>query len=347
MYDLVDQLDEDSAYSLSRQAFEEMLNAGFTSVGEFHYIHHAPQKPWSLDAAVLAAARDAGIRLVLLHADYLSGDIDAPLSGAQLRFDTGDAAEYLASLDAVMSKLEGNLQTIGMVCHSIRAAPIDRFVQMKEESRHRGVVFHMHLEEVLKEIEVCRAAYGVGPMRLMLDHGIIDQHTTAVHCTHSRAEDLADFGALGGTVCLCPITEGNLGDGIADVASMRESGCRICIGTDLNSRISPTEELRWMEYVQRVNRQVRGVVVDDSGSTGSALIECGTANGAAALGLNSGIIEAGREADFVAIDLTHSSLAGVQPKELANAIILGTDNEVVAGTCVGGHWLRGGPLENS
>ena len=102
-----------------------------------------------------------------------------------------------------------------------------------------------------------------------------------------------------------------------------------------------------MEYVQRVNRQVRGVVVDDSGSTGSALIECGTANGAAALGLNSGIIEAGREADFVAIDLTHPSLAGVQPKELANAIILGTDNEVVAGTCVGGQWLRGGPPENS
>lgn len=347
MYDLVSQLDEDYAYSLSLQAFQEMLSAGFTSVGEFHYIHHSAEKPWSLDAAILAAARDSGIRMVMLQADYVSGDVDDPLSGAQNRFDTGESSDFLASLDTVMSNIDGILQTAGIVCHSIRAVPIERIVAMKEEARRRGMVFHIHLEEVQKEIDATREFYGVGPMRLLLDNGVIDEHTTAVHCTHSVADDLKEFAAVGGNICLCPTTEGNLGDGIADVDLMRELNCRLCIGTDLNSRISPTEELRWLEYVQRAHRQVRGVVVHESGTIGHGLLECATVNGAHSLGLDAGVIQAGSLADFVAIDLAHPTLAGVQPEDLANAIILGTDNQVVLDTCVGGRWMRGGPPENS
>ena len=347
MYDLVDRLDEETAYRLSRQAFEEMLDAGFTSVGEFHYIHHAPGSKWALDTAVLSAASDAGIRLVLLHADYCNGAINEPLQGAQRRFDTGKHEDYLASLDEVASKLQGELQTLGMVCHSIRAVRLDRFLRMREEARRRDMVFHMHLEEVVQEIEASQVAYGANPMRLMLDNGVIDERTTAVHCTHSSSQDIAEFGRAGGNVCLCPLTEGNLGDGIADIPAMRAAGCAISIGTDMNSRISPIEELRWMEYVQRLALQVRGVVHDASALTGPALIECGTAHGARALGLECGVIEAGRLADFVAVDLAHPTLQGVAPEELASAIIFGTGNESVVGTCVGGRWLRGGPDEEN
>lgn len=344
MYELVDSLDPARCHALSRLAFEEMLDAGITAVGEFHYVHHAAEAPWALDDAVLRAAADAGIRLVLLHADYVRGGFDdRPTAGGQRRFDTGTEESFLESVDRVAALVSGPLQTVASIVHSTRAVGIDRIVRMREVARARDMVFHLHLEEVVAEVRDCRNTHGVTPMRLLLDHGVVDHRTTAVHCTHSTPEDLRGFAEAGGVVCLCPNTEGNLGDGIPDVATMRDLGIPIAIGTDLNSRISPAEDLRWIEYVQRVHRQMRGAVVGKHDRTGGALLDIGTIHGARSLGLESGEIAAGRLADFAAVDLADRRLAGVPADVVVEAIVTGTGPEVMAGTCVGGRWVRGGP----
>ena len=344
MYALVDALDPERCRSISRRAFEEMLDAGITCVGEFHYVHHAADERHALDEAVVRAARDAGIRLVLLHADYVRGDFDGrDLEGGQRRFDTGSIDDYLASLDRIDALVTGPSETVVPIVHSTRAVPIDRIRRVAEEARRRGKVFHIHLEEVVAEIEACRAVHGCTPMRLLLEHGVVDRRTTAVHCTHSTAEDLADFARVGGGVCLCPNTEGNLGDGIPDLDAIRAAGAAVSIGTDLNSRIGPMEDLRWIEYVQRIRHRRRGSMVDSEGDVASPLLAAATRNGAASLGIDAGSIETGRLADLAAFDLAHRTLDAVDDRNLPAALVFGTGPEAMCGTCVGGRWLRGGP----
>lgn len=347
MYDLVEGLDPQRCKEISRRAFEEMLDAGITTVGEFHYVHHAVDGRGELDDAVVQAARESGIRLVLLHADYVRGDFDGrPLEGGQRRFDTGSIDDYLRSLARIDELISGPLETVAPIVHSTRAVPIERIQEVAAEARRRGAVFHIHLEEVVAEIDACRAAHGCTPMRLLLDHGIVDARTTAIHGTHSTASDLRDYAAAGGAICLCPNTEGNLGDGIPDLAAMRDAGIPLSIGTDLNSRISPTEDLRWIEYVQRVRHQRRGEWVDSDGRVGRPLFELATRNGAASLGLEAGEIERGRLADLAAFDLGHRTLEAVTDEHLLDALVFGTGPEAMCGTCVGGRWLRGGPDSN-
>ncbi|MCA9290462.1 MAG: formimidoylglutamate deiminase [Phycisphaerales bacterium] len=341
MYELVETMTAESIYAISRQAFEEMLAAGMTTVGEFHYLHHdASCDGFGFDDIILRAAADAGIRLVLLNTMYTTGGIGQPLGRGQRRFMVRTTDDYWRQYDRLASRLLGGTQSMGVVAHSIRAVPLADIVALHRESVRRGHVFHMHVEEQRQEIESCRASYGGTPMHTLLDALPIDQRFTAVHCTHTDPADMAAYAATGANVCLCPLTEGNLGDGLADVPGMLDSGARLCFGTDSNARLCAMEELRWMEYVQRLARERRGVIVDASGEVARALLRIGTRNGARALGIPAGRIEAGHVADVVAIDLTHPSLAGTSAPDLLDAIMLGTGNETIAGTCVGGRWVR-------
>lgn len=345
MYRLVDSLDPDRCHEITRRCFQEMLDAGITTVGEFHYVHHGADagRDHALDQAVIQAATDAGIRLVLLHVDYVRGGFDdRPLAGGQRRFDTGTLDDFLASHARVADLCRSPLAEAVPISHSTRAVPLDRIVAVREAARSRGVVFHVHLEEVMAEIDDCRECHGTTPMRLLLDHGVIDERVTAIHCTHSVESDLRDYAAAGGRICLCPNTEGNLGDGIPDLATIRDAGIPLSIGTDLNSRIAPAEDLRWIEYVQRIHRTMRGAVVEE-GRSGPPLLGIGTTNGAESLGIDAGAIGPGRLADFVAFDLGHRTLEGVDPGSMVEAIVFGTGPEAVSGTCVGGRWVRGGP----
>ncbi|MBX3356214.1 MAG: formimidoylglutamate deiminase [Phycisphaeraceae bacterium] len=348
MYALVERLTPESAYDLSRDAFEEMLDGGYTSVGEFHYVRHlGPEARFALDDAVIHAAIDAGIRLVLLHTAYEAGSIGESLKGGQRRFETRGIDEYWREHDRLATALGAHRDaSLGVVAHSVRAVPWSTIVALRKGARARGQVFHMHVEEVIREIEVCEAAHGRRPMRLVVDELEPDHTFTAVHCTHTAAEDMQRFAASGATVCLCPSTEGNLGDGIADVPLMRRAGATVAIGTDLNSRLCPFEELRWLEYVQRVARRQRGVVVDEHGESGPALMQVGTRHGAKSLGIQAGSIEPGAWADFCLVDLEHPSIAdrASDPGSLAAALIFGAGVEAVSGTCVSGRWRmrRGG-----
>ncbi len=337
MYGLVETLTPESAHALSLRAFTEMIDSGMTSVGEFHYIHHSDAGlDFALDEAVLAAAEDAGIRIVLLHALYLSGGFRQPISGAQRRFDGGNLDTWWRAFDRAHSACRSERQSVGVVIHSLRAVPIDVAAEVRAEADRRGLVVHLHLEEQPAEIQACRDAHGCTPMRLVLDRLDPGPDMTAVHCTHTDSGDMAEYAATGAHVCLCPLTEANLGDGIADVTDMRARGASICLGSDSNARISMIEEMRLCEYGQRLRDGRRGACVGPSGGIGTPLLDMATRGGAASLGLPVGVIEAGLAADFLALDLDHPLIEGVTAEDLPAAIITGGDPRIVRSCQVGG-----------
>lgn len=342
MYALANDLDEAEFFALCRQAFSEMRRAGITTVGEFHYLHHLGRMDFALDELVLAAAKDAGVRLVLLETYYRTGGIGQPLAEGQRRFEVPSLDPYWRQMDHLARALDPRTQSLGAVAHSIRAASPDEIVALSEEARRRGLVFHLHVEEQRQEIDACVAAYGARPMRILVDR-IDVSHTTAVHCTHTDVRDLEPFVAHGGTVCLCPLTEGNLGDGIAGLEALRERAgapalAALALGSDSNARISMLEEMRWLEYAQRLARERRGVLADERGEVATTLLQAATRGGARALGVPAGEIRTGAWADFVAIDLDAPTLAGVDASALPAALVFGCAEEVIAGTCVGGRW---------
>ncbi|MCH2141289.1 MAG: amidohydrolase family protein, partial [Phycisphaerales bacterium] len=321
----------------SLQAFKEMQSAGITAVGEFHYIHHTDQGlDFALDEAVLAAAREARIRIVLLHACYLAGGFGQPLSGAQGRFDGADLDTWWAAVDRAADACHGSMQSIGVVIHSLRAVPIDVAAEIRAEAKRRNLVLHLHLEEQPAEIEACRAAHGCTPMRLVLDRLEPGPDMTAVHCTHTDSMEMSEYASTGAHVCLCPLTEANLGDGLADVTGMRTDDASICLGTDSNARISMLEEMRWCEYGQRLKNGHRGVCADEDGRIDRPLLDMATCAGAQALGIEAGDISVGSLADFTRIDLGSDSLASVPNGSLATALITGGDVRSVAGIVIDG-----------
>ena len=252
------------------------------------------------------------------------GGFDAPLAGAQRRFDGGDLHKWWRGFDRAAGACCGPKQSAGVVIHSLRAVPIDLAKRIRIEADLRGIVLHMHLEEQPAEIEACKAAHGCTPMRLVLDCLDPGPDMTAVHCTHTDPGEMAEYADTGAHVCLCPLTEANLGDGIADITGMRASGASICLGTDSNARISMIEEMRWCEYGQRLRGARRGACVDEDGRIDRPLIDMATRAGAASLGLNAGDITAGSLADFNRIDLNAPELKGIDAEHLAAAMITGT-----------------------
>jgi formimidoylglutamate deiminase len=325
MYGLVGMLDPESFFALTLQAFREMRSAGITTVGEFHYVHHAGHHPdYAFDSIVQEAAGEAGIRLVLLNVFYATGGINKPLNEAQRRFRSESSDAYWRQMDRLAGS--GHL---GAAVHSIRAATMGDLSAIAAEARRRELPFHIHMEHERVEIEDSRAAYGLEPMEVLLDTIDIDGGVTAIHCTHSAPENLQRFT---GNICICPLTEANLGGGIPDY------GGPACLGTESNMRISMLEEMRWLEYGQRLRRERRGVLRDERGQVGRALLTAATENGARALGLKSGRIAPGHLADFTLIDLDHVSVAGWTDATLVDALAFGADNGAIAGTCVGGQW---------
>jgi formimidoylglutamate deiminase len=338
MYALVASLDRTSLRAWSLRAFREMRNAGITAVGEFHYVHHERPDDYALDEIVLEAAAEAGIRIVLLQTFYATGAVGRPLEGAQRRFATPSLPAFFQRLDALAAGLDSATQSLGAVAHSIRAASPEQIRDVYDEAVRRGLPFHIHVEEQRREIEECRATYGRTPMAVILDALGGRGGFTAVHCTHTGADDMARFLGAGGRVCLCPLTEGNLGDGIPSLALPHGVGGRLCLGSDSNLRLAVLEDMRWLEYGQRLRGEMRGALADGSGEVGRTLLEAATVNGARALGLDAGRIEAGAWGDFVVVNLDAPAIVATPPDRLLDAMVFGAGNEVIAGTFVGGQW---------
>ncbi|MEE8360659.1 MAG: formimidoylglutamate deiminase [Gemmatimonadales bacterium] len=341
MYQLVARLDDETFYQTCLLAFREMLAGGITTVGEFHYLHHSPAaSDFAYDRLVLQAARDAGIRIVLLNVYYRTGGIGQPLTPAQRRFETASLDGYWNNMAALGSVVDTPLQSLGVAAHSIRAVGLEEMAELRAEAGRRGLVFHMHVEEQRQEIDDSIAAYGHPPMQLLNELFDSMDRVTGVHCTHTRPEDMERFLAGGGTVCMCPTTEANLGDGIADLVHLSALRGRVCLGTDSNARISMMEEMRWVEYVQRLAHESRGVLRGPDGDVARPVFDMATVNGAYALGLEAGLIATGAVADFVALDLDADQLIGADAATLLPAFICGSDGPAVAEVCVGGRWLE-------
>jgi formimidoylglutamate deiminase len=337
MYGLVGRADKKEFRELCTQAFREMVAGGITTVGEFHYFHHERDaRDFSYDRLVLEAASEVGIRIVLLNAYYRTGGIGQPLGSAQQRFETESLGQYWDNMDSLAADLDPGTQSLGVVAHSIRAVDIEEMELLQAEAHRRGWVFHLHIEEQRQEVDDCVMAFGHPPMYLLNEALSTMDNVTGVHCTHTEPEDMGRFLESGGTVCICPTTEANLGDGIADLVHVASLGGRICLGTDSNARISMMEEMRWLEYVQRLARESRGVLHDTQGNMAPALFESATVHGAQALGIDGGRIGTGAVADFLTVDLTSSQLSGWTPETLLTTFVVGADVSVVDEVWVGG-----------
>ncbi|MGH2509025.1 MAG: formimidoylglutamate deiminase [Ktedonobacteraceae bacterium] len=338
MYAEASRLDPDLLYTNALCTYREMLAAGYTSVGEFHYVHHqvdgqpyAP--PNAMSEAILAAGREAGIRVVLLMTAYAQGGFDQPPEAGQLRFCDASVEAYLARVEA----LRVADVPVGLAPHSVRAVPEHWFRAIAEYSRTYQLPLHVHADEQMAEIEQTQAAYNCTPIELLERFGALHECTTVIHATHANAAEIALLARRGCTVCVCPTTEGDLGDGIAPYAALRAAQIPLAIGADSNTRLDPLEELRWAEYTARMRSQRRRVLVSDElASPGALLLATGTVNGARALGLASGELVAGRPADLVAINLNHPALAGWNSPDFLDVLFFGASAEVIVDT-----WVQG------
>lgn len=338
MYAEAQRLTPELLYEGGVRAYREMLAAGYTTVGEFHYVHHQPggapyASPNAMSEAVLQAGRDAGIRVVLLMTAYAQSGFNQPPEEGQRRFCDASVETYLARVESLREK--GAL--IGVAPHSVRAVPEDWFRAIASYSHKHELPLHVHADEQVAEIEQCRAAYGCTPIELLERFDALGNMTTVVHATHANAVEINLLARYGSTVCVCPTTEGDLGDGIAPYADLLAQGIPLAIGSDSNTRLDPIEELRWAEYSARMRYQRRRVLVADTmASPGPLLLDYGTRNGAKSLGIATGVIAPGMLADFVAIDLQHPSLAGWNAGDLLDVLFFGASSEVIAGTWVNG-----------
>jgi len=336
MYNLVDTMSLEEFRKICIQSFFEMRQAGITTVGEFHYFHHDKENDFAMDRAVLEAAEEVGIRIVLLHACYMYGGFDEPLAECQLRFQTQDVDMWWSHVDTLAKQVDGTMQRVGTVVHSVRAVDIDTIKAIAIGAIQRGMPLHIHLEEQRQEIQACIEAHGVTPMALLNDAIDVSPMVTAVHCTHTAPADMEQWLSSGGNVCLCPLTEANLADGVCDMRRIVKQGGCVALGTDSNARISMLEEMRWLEYAQRLTREERGVCITPQGSNSEYLIDASTKNGARCLGIPAGKIATGKLADFTVIDIEHPQLSGCTAETLAPALCCGSDNLVVAKTIIAG-----------
>lgn len=340
MYRLVGELGAERFHAVCVQCFREMLRCGITTVGEFHYFHHDETcGGFAFDELVLSAAKEAGIRIVLLNACYMTGDIGQPLQGGQRRFGADSVDAFLENVARVDAMVDGELQRQGLVAHSIRAVPIDDIVRLHEHATEQKMVLHMHVEEQQREIDMCLLHHKMRPMELLLDRVPIGREFTAVHCTHTDPADMTRFIDRGANICICPLTEANLGDGISAAAKMWADGGQICLGSDSNNRIDMLEEMRLLEYGQRLRHEGRGVFKGRGGSVADGLVRMATEGGARSLNVEAGSISPGHYADFVAIDLNAPQSAGWNKETLLTSLVFGCDASVIKGVCVGRNWV--------
>jgi formimidoylglutamate deiminase len=346
MYAAALALSPEEVYEVSRACFLEMLHAGYTAVGEFHYLQLDPAgeryaDPNELAHRVIAAAESVGIRISLLNVCYATGGIDRPLLPEQRRFNTPDPELYLADTRALREAWAGHAGvTVGVAPHSVRAVPRAWLAELHAWAAAHDLPFHIHASEQPAEVEAAVAAWGLRPIELLAAEGVLDERLTAVHATHLTPAEVALLGEAGATVCACPTTERDLGDGFLLGSELLAAGARIALGSDSQTVIDPLEEMRLVEYHERLRRLRRVVLTapasGDRLENSPPLLEMGTTAGARALRLAAGRIETGHLADLVGIDLEHPSLAGFTPGYLAATLALSAPAAVVSDVWVGG-----------
>jgi len=355
MYGAAGFVSPDQLYDVARATFLEMAASGITAVGEFHYLHRdregrAYDDPNLLGRQVIAAAQSVGLRICLLRSAYFRAGFERePHSGQRRFYET--LPQYLRNLEELQAKYIGvENVTVGAAPHSIRAVPLE---QMKEIAGAAHALWtmplHLHISEQVGENAACEAEYGATPVTLLAQNGILSAKTTLVHAIHLTEAEFATVAVSGATICSCPTTERNLGDGIFPADTAARLGIPVAFGTDSQAQIDILEDARQNEYHLRLRDQQRGILDaaarEDWASREpieALLLRSASANGYAALGLAGGRLAMGEPADFITVDLNDLSILGVDATSLASQAAFAMAKSAVRDVAVQGRLI----LEN-
>lgn len=333
MYGVAARLNPETYHALAKATFAEMALAGVTSVGEFHYVHHAAHgREYSdrnaMGEALIAAANEIGIRMTLLDTCYLTGGFGSPLDEVQQRFSDGDAQRWVERVSDLRPQAQIH---IGAAIHSVRAVPADQMTLVARWADVHQTPLHVHLSEQRAENDACASVHGCTPTQLLDEAGALGDHTTAIHGTHCGPADITLLQAARCGLCMCPTTERDLGDGIGPAHDAARAGVNVSVGSDGHSVIDLFEEARAMELDERLRVESRGHW------TPAALLRAATGGGQAALGwAEAGRMTTGGLADFIAIDLETPRLAGADPGHLLEAVAYAAAAADVYEVVVGG-----------
>ena len=344
MYDFVGRLTPEDVYLIAKQLYSEMLSAGYTWVGEFHYLHNeiggaAYSNIGEMSDAISRAASDVGIGLCHLPVLYQRGGFDdEPIAPGQDRFVLEDD-QFCELVDQCHSSLNGNPNAkVGIALHSLRAVSVTAANRGIEHIRRidAEAPIHIHVAEQTAELEACQKTHGKRSVEFLFDNFSVDQHWCLIHATHLNDRELGLIADSKAVVGLCPTTEANLGDGIFRSDDFFAAEGRIGIGSDSHCSVDFREELRILEYAQRLTTRRRAVLGSDKVSVGRNLYCRAAEGGAQSLGINAGEIAIGKRADFTLIDPTHPTIDGVHGDRILDRLIFANIGNPIAGVVVGG-----------
>jgi formimidoylglutamate deiminase len=343
MYAAANRLSPEDIYTASRMSFVEMALSGITAVGEFHYIHHAPDgsaysDPNSLAKEVIRAAEDVGIRIALLRVAYARAGYQREPDPKQLRFIESSAEVYLRHLEKLIAECPG--VQIGVAPHSVRAVPLEYLRTVVEFANQKRLPVHMHVAEQPAEVSACIEEYRRSTVALLETEGLLSERFTAVHAIHVTPKAINAMAETGATVCACPTTERNLGDGVVPADAYFKAGVPISLGTDSQAQIDLFEDARELEYHLRLAKTQRNVLAPEEPNETSALarqlFECATVKGATSIGIDTGNLAEGKSADFFTVDLDDPSIAGAAKEDLMSCIVFSMSRAAVRDVVVGG-----------
>jgi formimidoylglutamate deiminase len=344
MYHAGAQLSPQDVYDVARITFLEMLLAGTTTVGEFHYLHTDPagrpyEDPNLLSRQIIAAAHSVGLRIVLLRSAYQRSGFELPRDPGQIRFFES-TQEFLRNMEALLADPPRDTVHLGVAPHSIRAVPLEDVAEIAGWGRSRGLPVHMHVAEQVAENLACVREYGSPPVELLARHHILQPGFTAVHAIHMQPNELEQFAASGAAICSCPTTERNLGDGIFPADQVAAAGVRIALGSDSQAQIDTLEDARELDYHLRLRDQQRAVLDQIEGQAiAQRLFDCATRNGAEALKIGAGAFAPGAYADGITVDLNDLSIAGNSEDNLLPLLVFSLDRSAIRDVIVHGRHI--------
>jgi len=340
MYELAGRVDAMALAAIARQVYCEMLASGYTSVAEFHYLHRDPRNPDEQDAmlrAIIQAASDSGIRLTYVPVLYERAGFDDPEPAAHQRNFTMTLDEFLAHHSRAAGFASESV-SIGIGAHSLRAVGRESLAEIARVAAEDGAPMHLHIAEQQREVDQCMAAYGRRPVRWLMENFDVGQSWCLVHATHMDFDESAALAGSGAVVALCPSTEANLGDGLFPLHDFLKEGGHIAIGSDSHISINPFEELRWLEYGQRLATQSRNIASLRDSHVGRELFSRVLEGGAKACGRMAIGLEIGAPADLVVLSDDDPMLAGHDDESRLDALVFSGYPLPVERVMVSGKW---------
>ena len=351
MYHFLGVLTPDDIETIAAFAFVEMLEAGFTSVAEFHYLHHSPDgrpydNPAELAERIIVAALSTGIGLTLLPVLYCAAGFGGSSTAEGQRRFANSLDDFLELAQRAQACARQNSFQFGVAPHSLRAVPPEPLYGLL--AAHRSGPVHIHIAEQMREVDDCVAWSGKRPTEWLFDNVSVDGRWCLIHATHTNEAEVALIAKSGAVAGLCPITEANLGDGIFMAKAYLASGGRFGVGTDSQIEINAPGELRQLEYSQRLLHRARNVLcMHPGGSTGRELYDRALAGGAQALARPAGMLAPGKLADIIVLDSEHPNLAHLSADRWLDAYLFTSPTQVVRDVFVAGrHIVRDGRHSN-